>query len=128
LFTWKIDQSTLSELSDRSVETKNWLSKFGAQVSDFFVFRGFGISSFSIAILLGLTGLYLFFDLKMKSLLSYWIWGGVLMIWLSSVLGFFAEKNPLLGGMVGFETNDFLQHYLGFIGAILLLIFVAIVY
>lgn len=128
LFTWKIDQSTLSELSDRSVETKNWLSKFGAQVSDFFVFRGFGIPSFSIAVLLGLTGLYLFFDLKMKSLLSYWIWGGVLMIWLSAVLGFFAEKNPLLGGMVGFETNDFLQHYLGFIGAVLLLVFVAIVY
>lgn len=128
LFSWEADQSTLTEFNNRSVEAENWLRKFGAQVGHFFVFRGFGIAAFSISFLVILTGLYLFLDLKLKSLLNYWIWGLVLMIWFSTVFGFFADKNPLIGGIIGFETNDFLQDYLGFIGTLLLLIFVAIVY
>lgn len=128
LFNWKIDQSALGEITNRSVEAKNWLSKFGAEISMFFIYRGFGIAAFSLAFLTGLTGIYLFFDFKLKSLLNYWIWGLILMIWFSVVLGFFAAKNALLGGMIGFESNDFLQDYIGFIGTLLLLIFVAIVY
>lgn len=128
LFNWKIDQSTLGEFTDRSVKAENWLSKFGAEISNFFMYRGFGVAAFSISFLIGLSGIYLFFNLKSKKLLSFWIWGIVLMIWLSTALGFFAKKNAILGGMIGFETNDFLQDYLGFIGTILLLVFVAIVY
>lgn len=128
LLSWQVDQSTLTEFSDRSIETQNWLSKFGAQVSHFFIYKGFGIAAFSLAFLIGLTGAYLFLDLKLKSLLSFWLWGLLLMTWFAVVFGFFAHKNPIIGGMVGFETNDFLQHYLGFIGTLLLLIFVAIFY
>lgn len=128
LFSWKVDQSTLTELSDRSVEAKNWLKKFGVWISDLLMYRGFGIGAFSIAILTVLTGAYLFFGFKLKSLFSFWVWGVLLMIWLSTTLGFFAYKNALLGGTVGFETNDFLQDYLGMLGTILLLLFVAIVY
>src|SRR5690625_78549 len=128
LFSWEVDQSTLTEFNNRSVEAQNWLKKFGAQVGHFFVFRGFGIAAFSIAFLVGLTGIYLFLDLKLKSLLNFWIWGLVLMMWFSTIFGFFADKNPLMGGVIGFETNDYLQDYLGFIGTLLLLIFVAIVY
>lgn len=35
LFNWQADQSTLNEFGNRSVEARNWLSKFGATVSDF---------------------------------------------------------------------------------------------
>ncbi len=128
LLSWKVDQSTLTEFSDRSVQAQNWLSKFGAQVSHFFIFKGFGVAAFSIAFLIGLTGAYLFFDLKLKSLFNFWIWGLLVMIWFSTVFGFFAEKNALMGGTIGFETNAYLQDYLGFIGTLLLLIFVAIIY
>lgn len=128
LFTWKIDQSTLAEFANRDIVAKNWLSKFGAQVSNFFVFKGFGIGAYSLAFLIGLTGIYLFFGFKFKSLLNYWVWGLVVMVWLSTMLGFFADKNALLGGTIGYETNDFLQDYMGFFGTLLLLIFVAIVY
>src|SRR5699024_4567427 len=96
--------------------------------SNFFVYRGFGIAAFSLAFLIGLTGVYLFFNLKLKSLLTYWIWGLVVMIWTSVLFGFFADKNDILGGMIGVETNAFLQDYLGFMGTLLLLIFVAVVY
>src|SRR5690606_10544131 len=56
LFNWEADQSTLTQLGDRSVETKNWLSKFGAGVSHFFIFKGFGIAAFNLGILVFLTG------------------------------------------------------------------------
>lgn len=128
LFTWKADFSTLDQLGDRAVESKNWLSKFGVQISHFFIYKGFGVAAFSLAVLIGLTGAFLFFNVKMKSLWNYWAWGLFLMIWVSTCLGFFAAKNALLGGTIGFEVNDFLQDYTGFIGTLLILIFVAIFY
>ena len=45
------------------------------------------------------------------------------MIWISIGLGFFAYEKPLLGGLVGYEMNDFLQDYTGKIGVVLLLLF-----
>lgn len=128
LFNWKTDQSTLYAVGDRSVKPQNLLSKFGEGISDFFIYDGFGIASFSLAILIIITGVYLFFNLRKKALLKFWIWGLLVMIWLSVFLGFFAESNALLGGTVGFEMNDYLQDYLGFTGTILLLSFLLIVY
>ncbi len=128
LFNWQADQSTLGQLSDRSLETKNWLSKFGAEISHFFIYDGFGVAAFSIAILIGVTGAYLFFGLKTKPLLRFWFWGLLVMIWLAAFFGFFADANPLLGGVIGYETNDYLQDYLGFAGTVLLLLFVFISY
>ncbi|MBW2962027.1 DNA translocase FtsK [Mesonia aestuariivivens] len=128
LFNWKVDQSTLSQLSDRSVETQNWMSKFGAGISNFFIYKGFGVAAYSIAVLVSLTGFYFFFGMNKTNLKVFWFWGVLVMIWFSTVLGFFANSNALLGGMIGFETNDFLQDYLGFAGTILLLAFILIVY
>src|SRR5690606_34586419 len=53
--------------------------------------------------------------------------GLVFIIWFSVALGFFAAGKPLLGGMVGYEMNDFLQDYGGKIGVFLLLLFGLIV-
>ena len=128
LFNWKYDQDTIGYFTDRNIETKNWLSKFGAEISHFFIYKGFGIASFSLAILTSLTGIYLFFNLNSKSLKNFWFWGILVMIWFSTLFGFFATKNALLGGVIGYETNDFLQDYLGFTGTLLVLIFVMIAY
>lgn len=99
------------------------LNKFGASVGHFFMYRGFGVASFIFPILLCITGLYMFLSLDKKGLLSKWIWGLVFVIWISIALGFFAYELPLLGGIVGFEMNDFLQDYTGKIGVLLLLVF-----
>jgi len=128
LFNWKYDQDTIGYFTDRNIETKNWLSKFGAEISHFFIYKGFGVASFSLAILTSLTGIYLFFNLNSKSLKNFWFWGILVMIWFSTLFGFFATKNALLGGVIGYETNDFLQDYLGFTGTLLVLIFVMIAY
>ncbi len=122
-FNWQQDQSLLTEFANRNREAGNLLNKFGAAVSHFFMYKGFGIASFVFPVLLCLTGLYLFLGLEMKGLASKWVWGLVLLIWFSVSLGFFAAEQPLLGGQIGFEMNDFLQDYTGKIGVLLLLLF-----
>ncbi|GAA0871811.1 DNA translocase FtsK [Gangjinia marincola] len=128
MFTWKADQSIIATLGNREAEAQNWLSKFGAGISHFFIYKGFGVSAFSIAVLIIVSGIYLFLDLTLSSLKSLWIWGILVMLWLSVFFGFFGKEHALLGGTVGFEMNDFLQDYLGFIGAVLLMTFLLITY
>jgi len=128
LFTWKTDQNILSDLGNRDAAAANWLSKFGAGISHFFIYKGFGIPAFTIAVLLIISGIYYFFDYAKKKLISFWFWGLLLMLWLSVFLGFFNDKNDLLGGAVGYELNDLAQDYLGVIGTVLLMIFLAVVY
>lgn len=126
-FTWQEDQSVLSEFKDRNAEASNLLKKFGASVSHFFMYKGFGLASFAFPLLLAITGLYLFLGLDTKGLISKWIWGLTGIIWISVALGFFAIEQPLLGGLIGYEMNDFLQDYTGKIGVFLLLVFVLMV-
>ncbi|HZJ19675.1 MAG TPA: DNA translocase FtsK 4TM domain-containing protein [Pricia sp.] len=122
-FTWQDDQSLLTEFADRNEGAKNLLNKFGASVSHFVVYKGFGIASLILTILLCITGLYYFLSLEKKGLFKKWIWGLIFMIWISIALGFLADTKPLLGGLVGYEMNDFLQDYTGKIGVFLLLLF-----
>lgn len=126
-FNWEQDQSVLSAFTNREVGAANLLNKFGAALGHYLIFKGFGVSAFILAVLLGLTGLYLFFGLEMKRLINRWIWGLIIISWLSVCMGFFGQIKPLLGGQVGFEMNDFLQHYLGKIGVVLLLFFVLVI-
>jgi len=127
-FTWQADQSDIGIWADRELQAENWLSKFGANVGHFFIFKGFGIAAFFIAILIGLTGIFFFMDYNRKSLVQRWIWGLLLMIWLSVFFGFFNSKATIFSGVIGFETNLFLQDYVGFIGAVFILAFVLIAY
>lgn len=122
-FNWKDDQSLLTEFGERNEEAKNLLKKTGAYISHLFMYKGFGLTSLILPILLCLKGLYMFLGLDQKGLLKKWIWGLIFMIWTSIALGFFGASQPLLGGLVGFEMNDFLQDYIGTIGVLLLLLF-----
>jgi len=122
-FNWKDDQSLLTEFGERNEEAKNLLRKTGAHISHFFMYKGFGLTSFTIPALLCLKGLYMFLGLGEKGMLKKWIWGLVFMIWTSIAFGFFGSSQPLLGGLVGYEMNDFLQDYIGMIGVLLLLLF-----
>tara|TARA_R110002072_G_scaffold16233_3_gene63869 strand:+ start:54709 stop:57102 length:2394 start_codon:yes stop_codon:yes gene_type:complete len=126
-FTWQTDHSEVGIL-DRTNETANWLNTFGSHVGHFFVYRGFGIASFILAFLITLTGVYFFLDFNKKQLLTFWFWGTLVMIWIAIFFGFFTETSTLFSGVIGFEMNDLLQDYLGLTGAILVMLFLAIVY
>ena len=94
-FNWEDDQSLLTEFDDRNEEAKNLLNKFGASVSHFFVYKGFGLASLILPILLCLSGLHMFLGMDQKGMLKKWVWGLVFMIWISMALGFFAYTQPL---------------------------------
>ena len=126
-FSWQSDQSLVGDLS-RKINTKNWLNTFGANIGDLFIYNGFGIASFNIAFLITLSGIYYFLDYNKNKLAKYWFWGSLVMIWVSVTLAFFRNINPLFSGVIGFEINDYLQDYLGFIGTLLVITFLLIIY
>ncbi|MCB0376110.1 MAG: DNA translocase FtsK 4TM domain-containing protein, partial [Sinomicrobium sp.] len=78
--------------------------------------------------LIFISGLYLFFNINKRGLVNRWFWGTLFVLWFSVLFGFFSEKAPLLGGVIGFELNDFLKSYIGNIGIVLLLLFTLIAY
>ena len=127
-FSWQTDQSIVGLIEERELQAENWLNKFGNNVAHFFVYDGFGIAAFIFAFLVTLTGIYYFFDYAKKQLLRFWFWGLLVMLWISVFFGFFAGTRNLFSGVMGYEINDFLQDYLGLIGTILLMTFLAIVY
>ena len=59
---WKVDQSNISEILDRSVKTENYLGKIGATLSHLFIYQLFGIASFIIPIILCITSYYLLLE------------------------------------------------------------------
>ncbi len=126
--TWNIDQSTLTELSNKHIVAKNWLGKIGAQISHSFLFDGFGIGSFYVPILLFATGLYLFLKINLKKLSKPWFWGLLGMIWTSIFFGFIELENSLFAGKVGIEISEYLQTYIGQIGVIGLLFITLLLY
>jgi S-DNA-T family DNA segregation ATPase FtsK/SpoIIIE len=125
---WFQDQSQLVDFTNRAVTTKNGLSKIGASISHFFIYKGFGIAAFIIPILVFLTGIYLIINIPLKKARKIAFWSLSLMVWTSLLLAIFNLKNTLLSGVVGFELNDFLQIYIGKIGVILLLTLFFILY
>ncbi|WP_339611205.1 DNA translocase FtsK [uncultured Planktosalinus sp.] len=127
-FNWQADQSTISEFTNRDEQAQNLLNKFGANVSDFFVYRGFGISSLIFSVLIFISGIYLFLSLTKAGLKNLWFWGILMMVWFSVFFGFFEGKASILGGVIGFEINSYLQDYLGFTGAVLLMVFLFLTY
>ncbi|MFG6687493.1 DNA translocase FtsK [Mariniflexile sp. HNIBRBA6329] len=127
-FTGEADQSGVSDFASRDVKTENWVSKSGAWLSDFFIQRGFGVSSFIIAGLIFLSGIYVLMNLSKAKLRTHWFWGMLIVIWLSILFGFFGNSYGILGGTIGFEVNMYLQDYIGKIGTSLLLLFGLITY
>ncbi|WP_396211620.1 DNA translocase FtsK [Flavobacterium sp.] len=122
------DQSILTELASREETSGNWLGKFGVFLADFFIYKGFGISSFLFVKLIFLTGAFLALEISFKKLKNIWFWDLFVIIILSVLFGFFATSMPELGGTIGFEMNQFLQDYIGKTGTLLVLVFGLLIY
>lgn len=126
-FSWKVDQSNLSLLADRSVESSNLLSKLGAEISHLFIYEGVGIAAFIFAYLLLLSGLFYFFNVQKHTLLNRWTWGIYYLLLVSFTAARFTSIFPFLGGKVGYEITDFTIDYIGVIGLWSLLSFLGLV-
>ena len=127
-FNWQEDQSTLNQLTNRAVKSKNLLGKIGANLSHFFIYKGFGIAAFIVALQLFLTGLYILFQRKLSKMVISWNWSLIAMVLVSVTFGFLHEKFALLSGVIGFEINIYLQDFIGKTGLTILLIFFFLAY
>jgi len=122
LNTWKQDQSILADWMNRSTVAQNALSKFGALIAYYALYQGFGISSFILAYLLGISGWAMMFTSKKFSLWTQWFWGLYAVFFLSIGFGFLFTSAPLWGGVVGYEMNLMLKDYTGSTGVGLILL------
>ena len=120
---WKVDQSNISEILDRSVKTENYLGKIGATLSHLFIYQLFGIASFIIPIILCITSYYLLLEKKLFRLVGSWTWAIIYILWISIFTGYIQNISYIPSGVVGYEINMFLIDYIGDIGIALLLIF-----
>jgi S-DNA-T family DNA segregation ATPase FtsK/SpoIIIE len=147
LFTWQEDQSyvsaanggwhnlfkTTQELMQNGVKNpvvENWLGKFGALLSNQFIFEWFGLASFLFVFVLFIIGYRLLFKTSLVSTnktLAYSFFG---IIFISIALGFchaFISDTPnYIEGGFGYWSNRLLDAQIGQTGTGALLIFAAL--
>lgn len=137
LFTWKADQNHILNtnfwtfmFSGEEIIVSNWLGKFGAWMSHWFIFKGFGLASFIISFLLFISGVRLLLNIRLLPLRKTALVSVVALIWLSLFFGLFSHKVSYLGGAFGYFVDDWLRASLGGFGAFLfvfILLFIKIV-
>lgn len=126
-FSWQADQSEVENFS-REASHQNLLKPLGNFIGHHLVYKGFGLASFILPVLMFLAGASYFLDYQSEKLKKRWIWGMYLMLFFSVLFGFFNHYYGLLSGVVGYEVNDLLQDYTGKIGTILILLFMGLFY
>jgi S-DNA-T family DNA segregation ATPase FtsK/SpoIIIE len=144
LFTWQEDQSYVSpanggwhnlfktsqELIDNGIKNAvvdNWLGKFGALLSNQFIFEWFGVASFLFVFVFFIVGYRLLFKVRLYSASKTIGYSLFLLIFISVALGFFhafiSDVPHFLEGNFGFWTNRLMDAQVGQAGTAGLLIF-----
>ncbi len=126
-FTGEIDQSNLKNFSDKTISNSNSLGKIGATLSDFFIYRGFGLSSIIFPFLIFISALHILLDFKKRKLSNNWLWGFYLVFLFSIFFGLIDYGN-IYSGIIGYEIVSFLDIYISQIGVTFLLIFMTLIY
>ncbi len=130
IFTWKEDQDKIlnhpfSALGEGDLILTNWLGRLGAVTGNALIYWGFGISAILIPLLVigfGLrqfvgAGLQTWYARAGKSILA--------MVYMSMLLAFaFSQAHFPWGGSFGETTTLWLTHFMGFLGVLMLLLFV----
>ena len=124
LFTWQEDQSEVKEFGTQlfwgaDISVENLMGTFGAFISHFFIYKGFGIASYLLCSLFFVIGVNLFFGRKVFSItrnLKYLVIGLPLLSITASVI----MNGPLFpwGGEVGDMSKNFLYKVIGKTGTI----------
>lgn len=132
-FTWKDDQTEVARgagiLFDNDVKVNNLLGRLGAVVSNFFIYKGFGIASLLVCTFFFVSGINLLFSRKVFSIRKNLKYVTIGLLVLSVSLSFiFANFEFRFGGGVGNMISDWLTGALGTFGTAALLLVIAIGY
>ncbi len=128
LISWEYDQSLLDakDYFNPEVVANNFAGKMGAAVAHLFIYKWFGIASYSLIAILTVLGLY-FFNIRSISLSKTIKYSIIGTLWTSVTLSFiFGRGHLILGGAHGYHISQLLVSFLGIPGtAFLLFIFLA---
>ncbi|WP_312187586.1 DNA translocase FtsK [Sphingobacterium sp.] len=137
LFTWEEDQSYITqtnggwttlfrsteEIHDEAVDlpvVDNKLGKFGALLSNQFMYEWFGVASFLFIPVLFILGYRLLFKKSLLPLYRTVVYSFVAIVFISVTLGFLhgfmADTPHMLEGKFGFWTNKLLEAQVGSVG------------
>jgi S-DNA-T family DNA segregation ATPase FtsK/SpoIIIE len=147
LFTWQQDQSYVShanggwhnlfktqqELIDNGVKTpvvENWMGKFGALLSDQFIYQWFGLSSFIFIFVFFVVGYRFLFKVKLFSIPKTLAYSFFSIIFFSVTIGFvhglISDYPHFLEGEFGYWSNILLDAQIGQTGTGGVLVFAAL--
>jgi DNA segregation ATPase FtsK/SpoIIIE, S-DNA-T family len=147
LFTWEQDQSYVSagnggwgnlfktpeQLLDKGITdpvVDNWLGKFGALLSNQFIFEWFGVASFVFVFVFFIVGYRMLFKVRIFSVGKTLAYSFFTLIFLSVAIGFvhaFIIESPhFLEGQFGFWSNRLLAAQIGQAGTGGVLVFAAL--
>ena len=127
LFTWDEDQDMVFKdgyklLMGTEAKVANLMGTFGAFISHFFIYKGFGVASYLLCSLFFIIGINLFFGRKIFSVtrnLKYLLVGLPLISVTASVI--MGGQAFAWGGAVGDMCKDYLFKTIGKIGTIAVL-------
>jgi S-DNA-T family DNA segregation ATPase FtsK/SpoIIIE len=149
LFTWQEDQSYVSpanggwhnlfksqqELIDNGVKNPvvdNWLGKFGALLSNQFIYEWFGVASFIFVAVFFIIGYRMLFKVRLFAVnktLAYAIFGIIFFsVTIGFVHGFMSEYPHFMEGEFGYWSNRLLDAQIGQAGTGLLVVFAALTF
>lgn len=129
LFTWTSDDNLFSRsgllLADNTIAAENWMGRMGALISYIFIKKWFGIASYLFVLMLFVSGMKLFLNIKVLPLFSTFKYSFLGIVWFSVTMGYIFRSSDylILGGIFGFESNKWLNGILGNIGTGILLLF-----
>ncbi len=113
-------------LMNENLVANNWGGRMGAALGGLFIKKWFGASSLLFCLFFFVWGYKLLFQ---KAILPVWTtfrWSFVALLWfsLAFALAFRNSDLNILGGIFGYEINNYLDGFVGPPGTIFLLIFV----
>ncbi|GAA3975870.1 FtsK/SpoIIIE family DNA translocase [Mucilaginibacter dorajii] len=148
LFTWQEDQSyisqtnggwhnlatgqTMHEIADAGtpVIAQNWLGKFGALLSNQFIYEWFGVASFIFIFIFFVLGYRLLFKVRLFSMVKTLAYSIFCIVFLSTAIGYFhafiTDYPHFLEGGFGYWCNRLLDAQVGPAGTGGLLVFLAL--
>lgn len=133
IFTWdsdfdQIDSVSAGQILSGQTPIKNLTGAFGALLAHLLVYKGFGISSVTLTLLLFLLGVRISSRSVSLPYFRIFRWSFYFLVWTSIVLGLTtmpASGNwSVLGGSFGRFTADYLANVMGVPGEIFVLAFV----
>jgi DNA segregation ATPase FtsK/SpoIIIE, S-DNA-T family len=131
--SWETDQDkvlgSFSNLFSSETKVMNKLGKIGAVIGHWFMYKGFGASSFILVPVLFVFGLQKLTQKKFLNITSFnakWLF---VMVWSSLTLSsVFSDKLFFVGGGFGYFINEWLSNYIGGAGLVSVLIFVLLIF